>query len=194
MDLAYDIFVQIIKGLITKCIPFKKVTVRDSDPWFVTPLVKSLLRKRNYLYHRGRTAQADTLSQKIGRIVAEVRSDKFSNIDSKDSNKLWQMIKSNTNYNSRCKIDALGIKTNDVVEIGHINAFFTNVATDPTYDVDNVRNIVNSYRCSHSTQNTNDISEYEIAMRLNKLKKLLLDPMTYLTGSSRNVHSSYPQS
>ena len=71
--------------------------------------------------------------------------------------------------------------------------FFTNVATDPNYDVDTLRNIVNSYRCSHSTQNTNDISEYEIAMRLNKLKKLILDPMTYLTGSSRNVHSSYPQ-
>ena len=30
---------------------------------------------------------------------------------------------------------------------------------------------MNSYRGSHSTQDTNDISEYEIAMRLNKLKK-----------------------
>ena len=124
VDLAYNIFVQIVKGLITKCIPFKKVTVRDSDPWFVTPLVKSLLRKRNYLYHQGRTAKADTLSQKIARIVAEVRSDKFSNLDPKDTNKLWQLIRNKTNYNSRCKIDALGINTNDDIEIDNINAFF----------------------------------------------------------------------
>ena len=54
--------------------------------------------------------------------------------------------------------------------------FFTNVATDPDYDSDIVRNIVNSYRGPHSTQDTNGISEYEIAMRLNKLKKTAPGP------------------
>ena len=101
---------------------------------------------------------------------------------------------------SRCKIDALGIKTDDVVEIGNINAFFTNVATDPNYDVDNVRNIVNSYHCSHSTQKTNDISGYEIAMRLSKLKKTAPghDDMPYLVFNGMFIrvipsHNSYHQ-
>ena len=117
IDVAYENFLLIIKGLIKMCIPFKTITVRESDPWFVTPLVKSLLRQRNYLYHRGQVTKADTLSLKIsilqiilvlGKIINAVRSDRFSNVDVRDSKKLWQMIKSNTNYNSRCTIESLG--------------------------------------------------------------------------------------
>ena len=157
VDAAYNNLVRIIKELIKKCIPFKTVTVRDTDPWFVTPLVKSLLRRRNYLYHHGRINKADALSLKIGRIIDEVRSNKFSNVDVKDSKQLWHMIKNNTNYNSKCKIQDLGISIDG--QIDDINAFFTNVATDPEYDPDIIRTIVDSYSGDQSTQKVNAISE-----------------------------------
>ena len=79
VDVAYDTFVSILKGLIKLCIPFKTVTIRDRDPWFVTPLVKSLLRKRNCLFHRGRVDRAELLSIKIGKITNAIRAERFSN-------------------------------------------------------------------------------------------------------------------
>ena len=174
IDVAYENFLLIVKSLIKMCIPFKTITVRESDPWFVTPLVKSLLRQRNYLYHWGQVAKADTLSLKIGKIINAVRSDRFSNVDVRDSKKLWQMIKSNTNYNSRCTIESLGVNIDE--QINHINAFFTNVATDPDYDSDIIKNIVDSHNPIRASQVLDDISGYEIYLRLSHLKKTAPGP------------------
>ena len=84
------------------------------------------------------------------------------------------MIKNNTNYNSKCKIQDLGISING--QIDDINAFFTNVATDPEYDPDIIRTIVDSYSGDQSTQEVNAISEYEIGLRLSQLKKTASGP------------------
>ena len=174
VDAAYDNFVSILKGLIKICIPFKTVTIRDRDPWFVTPLVKSLLRKRNCLYHRGRVDRAELLSIKIGKIINAIRAERFSKIDPRDTNKLWQMISKNTNYSNRCKIESLGIKTDE--EIEKINEFFTNVATDPDYDIKNIRNIVESNMGAPSVQSLITISEFEVFMSLSQLKKTAPGP------------------
>ena len=39
IDLRYCAFIQILQSLIEKHIPFKKVTKRSYDPWFVTPRI-----------------------------------------------------------------------------------------------------------------------------------------------------------
>ena len=177
VDAAYNTFVCIIKELILiKNVSRSKLSLYEihADPWFVTPLVRSLLRRRNYLYHHGRINKADALSLKIGRIIDEVRSNKFSNVDVKDSKQLWHMIKNNTNYNSKCKIQDLVISNDG--QIDDINAFFTNVATDPEYDPDIIRAIVDSYSGDQLTQEVNAISEYEIGLRLSRLKKTASGP------------------
>ena len=118
------IFCLSLKVLLKCAFLSKLLLFGNLTPGFVTPLVKSLLRQRNYLYHRGQVAKADTLSLKIWKIINAVRSDRFSNVDVRDSKKLWQMIKSNTNYNSRCTIESLGVNIDE--QINNINAFFTN--------------------------------------------------------------------
>ena len=107
----------------------------------------------------------------------------------RDSKKLWQMIKCNTNYNSRCTIESLGVNIDE--QIDNINAFFTNVATDPDYDSDIIKNIVDSHNAIRASQVLDDISEYEIYVRLSQLKKLPQDPMTFLIGCIKNVPLSY---
>ena len=148
--------------------------IRDRDPWFGTPLVKSLLRKRNSLFHRGRVEKAELLSIKIGKIINAIRAERFSKIDPRDSNKLWQMISKNTNYSNRCKIESLGIRNDE--EIEKINEFFTNVATDPDYDIKNIRNIVESNLGAQTVQNLITISELEVFMSLSQLKKTTPGP------------------
>jgi len=61
----YDMFIDDVHALISNCIPVKHVTMSSRDPPYVTPLVKSMLRKRYRLRRSGRTAEADQLLLKL---------------------------------------------------------------------------------------------------------------------------------
>ena len=99
------------------------------------------------------------------------------------------MISKNTNYSNRCKIESLGIKIDE--EIEKINEFFTNVATDPDYDIKNIRNIVESNLGVPSVQNLITISEFEVFMSLNQMKKTAPGPDNNPYWYSRSVPMSY---
>ena len=68
--------------------------MRDSEPWFVTPLIKTLLRRRNSLYHRGRPQKAQELSTKITKLISEVKASTLTNVDAGDSRKLQSINQS----------------------------------------------------------------------------------------------------
>ena len=68
----------------------------------------------------------------------------------------------------------IGIKIDE--EIEKINEFFTNVATDPDYDIKNIRNIVESNLGAPTVQNLITISEFEVFMSLSQLKKTAPGP------------------
>ena len=73
MEAAYQQFLLIVHELLIRIyIPHKIITMRDSEPWFVTPLIKTLLRQRNSLYHRGRSQKTQELSTKITKLIGEV--------------------------------------------------------------------------------------------------------------------------
>jgi len=55
VDLAYDKFLTITIHLINSNIPLRTVTISENTPTYITPLVKSLLRKRNKQLRRGKT-------------------------------------------------------------------------------------------------------------------------------------------
>jgi len=65
IDDIYSLFLNKVRALIEHCIPVKYVRLGPRDPSFVTPLVKSLLRKRLYLRKRGRNTEADELAVRI---------------------------------------------------------------------------------------------------------------------------------
>ena len=111
---------------------------------------------------------------KIGKIVNAIRAERFSKIYPRDTKKLWQMISKNTNYSNRCKLESLGTKNDEEIETN--NEFFTNVATDPDYDIKNIRNIVESNLGAPTVQNLITISEFEVFMCLSQLKKTAPGP------------------
>jgi hypothetical protein len=73
IDSTYDMFLNTIKQLIQKCIPVKYITLGCKNPEYNTPLVKSLLRQRNKLRHKGRIAEADKLAIKINKLTTDKR-------------------------------------------------------------------------------------------------------------------------
>jgi len=67
VNVAYSTFVDCIKSLVATCIPMKQITVTSNTPSYITPLVRSLLRRRNKLMRRGKVSYATELSDKIGK-------------------------------------------------------------------------------------------------------------------------------
>ena len=143
VDLGYDIFLQIILALIDRYIPFKRVTVRSSDPWFVTPLIKSLMRKRNDLLHRGHVEKANLVTEKLSKLIAEVRNNAFTKLKPGDSGWLWRQIRSRTNYDDSKK-DMLAGLGFDSATLDKLNEHFSGIATDPDYSPETIRRIVSN--------------------------------------------------
>jgi hypothetical protein len=73
IDSTYDMFLNTTKQLIETCIPVKYITMGRKDPEYINPLVKSLLRQRNKLRHKGRIAEADKLAIKINKLITDKR-------------------------------------------------------------------------------------------------------------------------
>ena len=64
IDEAYSLFLANVQQLIQQTIPCYKVTLTKTTPPHITPLVKSLLRRRNKLTRKGRIEAANELSTK----------------------------------------------------------------------------------------------------------------------------------
>ena len=77
VDLAYERFLSIAETLISLHIPQHTVTMPDNTPRYITPLIKSLLRKRNKLIRNGRITDVDCLSLKIEKLVTDTRAANF---------------------------------------------------------------------------------------------------------------------
>jgi len=144
--------------------------MRDTDPWFVTPLIKSVLRKRNKFRRRGDIKTADALSVKVNELISGVRKSCFSNIDRADSKKLWKTIDKTTNYKGGKKSMTMdGIKIDEFVK--KVNEHFVNIATDVTYDQNIIKSTVTNNLPHCSKTNYVSISEGTVFEGLSKLKK-----------------------
>ena len=73
VDEIYDKFVEICTELINNNIPMRTVTLGRNDPYFVSPLVKTLLRKRNKLMHKNKLEAVARLNTKISSLISQNR-------------------------------------------------------------------------------------------------------------------------
>ena len=93
IDDAYNTFLAIVHRLIQQTIPCRKVTLTKYTPPYITPLVKSLLRRRNKLRRKGRIEAANKLSTKIGKLIADFRATQLQRLNSTDIRRLWATVK-----------------------------------------------------------------------------------------------------
>jgi len=49
--------------------PKRTITVTSADPYFVTPAVKAMLRRKNRLMCAGRKEEADALAARVGTVI-----------------------------------------------------------------------------------------------------------------------------
>ena len=86
-----------LNGILLSISQLGQTTLGTKSPPFVTPLIKSLLRRRNRLARRGQIQMADSLSRKIGGLISQRRANLLANVSAQDTRKLWSAVTKNRN-------------------------------------------------------------------------------------------------
>ena len=82
-----------LQATLDKYVPLRRITVTDRDPKFVTPYIKTLLRKRNKLMRTGKITEANTIADKVGAQIIKNNTDKMKNQDHRKSSKeMWKLV------------------------------------------------------------------------------------------------------
>lgn len=161
-DAAYDLFLSVVRYFIDQCVPHRQVRLSHKDPPYFTPLVKSLLRKRNRFRRAGRLAEAAELADKINRLIAEIQGRSLARLTEATPKQLWAAVKPNR-HNSRAGAELL-------IDADAVNAFFANIATDIYYTVDNVIRFKQDIGTDQGQYTDEYVTCYQVERMLRTLK------------------------
>jgi len=90
---AFDNFYSAAARLLDHFYPERTITVRARDPPYITPNIKSLLRKKNKLMRAGRVEKAGAIARRVGKEITKhnwTRLQKYNGrTDAKD---MWDAV------------------------------------------------------------------------------------------------------
>src|SRR5580693_7819654 len=108
VQFIYSEFLDRIKYFMNECIPTKIVTMGPRDPKYITPVVKSLLKKRTKLRRKGRIDEANVLAQQINSMIVEIRKSNLKNLDNASVKELWSAVNSASKPGTNTVSSSLG--------------------------------------------------------------------------------------
>ena len=85
---VYRAFLVVIEWHSELCVTHKEVTLS-----FITPLIKSLLRKQDILMNRGKLDKVDEITIKIAYLIAEKHRNFLAIVDATSTKRLWDSVK-----------------------------------------------------------------------------------------------------
>jgi len=129
IELVYNEFVSRVKHFISNCVPRSRVTLGPKDPKYITPLIKSLLRRRYRLRRRGLLNQANELAVRINTLITENRRTSLNKLVDAGQRELWAAVKTTAGY---CHSSLICINPDC------INKFFADISTNNEYGVEDV--------------------------------------------------------
>lgn len=136
---AFDEFYNYTSHLIDTFFPIRTITTTSSDPIFVTPYIKYLLRKKNKLMRRGKLDDADAISKQIRKLICCNKSTAFKADILKKPKEMWSLInkiiKPSSNLTTEFESDHHITATN-------LNCHYANVSCDNNYKPPKIKNTV----------------------------------------------------
>ena len=101
IDNIYNDFVTIVKWHVDTIVPVCAISMRERDPSYITPRIKTLLRRRNKLMRAGKTEHADHIAQKVNRLIAHSRSIALAGASNTDTRQLLSLLKRTGNWGTK---------------------------------------------------------------------------------------------
>ena len=126
---VYDIFVCVVLSYMKQCVPLRIVRLGRKDPDSITPLIKSLLNKRNKLLQQGHKVEADVLARNINLRIAIVLHHRLDTLADSGVKELWNTVKANKKVKDNSRVTRL---TSDVETV---NSYFANIPLDSDYNL-----------------------------------------------------------
>jgi hypothetical protein len=164
VEQQYNAFLNVVMMSMQRCIPSKVVTLRSTDPKYITPVVKRLLIRRNRLRRRGNIARADVLAEKINCLIADVQRKLLSKLSNSNPREMWSAVRSRSSH----------VQYNGTLETfspDEINHFFARISTATDYSRAEVTKLysVNTENDVEAV-NARRISAFEVERMLRHLK------------------------
>jgi hypothetical protein len=173
VDQAFTDLVTILQNALDQVVGFKLVTLRDTDPPYITPAIRVLLRKRNQLFHRGLSSRAVALTAKIGKSIAAARANLLRKATASDTKQLWQLLRRTRNWSSKVSTNStINVVPSFDLDVNNLNKYFADVATDANYSYTDVVSALNNVHLFDSPAGATGFVPYTsdfIAICLNRL-------------------------
>ena len=166
IDDIYKRFLSVVRLFVTMCVPRKSVAMSPRDPSYVTPLIKSLLIKRNKLRRKGNSAAADKIAERVNSLITDFRSRQYMRLANANAKELWVAVKGkSSNLAGSHKYSSI-MASPDLV-----NQFFAAIATADDYDLADIINLRNILPPDDfNILNNISFSELDIEPLLRKMK------------------------
>jgi len=139
--------------------PEQSVTVTSSDPPYVTPVVKYMLRQNNKLLRSGRIEKAAALATKIGLAIEDYNSAELSRVNVMSNAKsMWSKVRQLTGRSKHLD------NCHSTISAEVLNDHYATISTDVHYTVPRVKSTCNN--CDASSH----VSEWQIFNILDTLR------------------------
>ena len=152
----FDHFYATALGLLNKFHPERTITITTRDPDYITPEIKSKLRRRNRLMRAERVEEAGALARHIGYDIKRHGKTRLNHIDVKTTSKdLWQTVRRVTGRQQEAP-------TVDGVTAESLHNHYFAISNDPTHTPPLLKQTT-------STTETQYISEWSVFQILDYL-------------------------
>ena len=74
MQANFDVMYQYMHEMLNRFYPERQITITTSDPHFVTPAVKAMLRRKNRLMRSGRVEEAGAIAKRVRSVITRSNS------------------------------------------------------------------------------------------------------------------------
>ena len=123
---AWDEFYREAEGRLNSIYPLREITMTSSDPSYITPEVKYMLRSKNRLMRAGRVEEAGALADKINKAIVAANAIELKTIDARHGVKdLWDKVNSLTKKKMSTAQSS--------VTAAELNQHYATISTDPQY-------------------------------------------------------------
>jgi len=139
----------LLNSLLDSVYPIQLVSVSSRDPYYYTPLIKHLLRRKNRLMRAGRVERAGALAVRIGRCIRDAVSGWMvhQTEGAVGTRQLWRQVSIVQGKGRRPPCVVPGISAND------LNEHYARISTDSSYVTPISKDTVNIYE-EHLSEQT----------------------------------------
>jgi len=159
---AFDNFYSIVLTLLNRFFPLRDVTTTSRDPFFVTPYIKCLLRKKNRLVRAGKQEEADSIALKISKLIIDKNTTSLDDIGIDNASEMWKRVNeiSGKQRNSSSQVGQISVTAST------LNCHYSKISQDLKYvaPMPKASCIQNSYQDQY-------IAPFSVFHALDKLKR-----------------------